>query len=871
MPKFPTYERNVGISGGSTASYASDSAFTAPARALANAGDALAGIGSDFLAIEQKVRQTQDDTWVSKARADTALQMDENERSAQKDATDGANGYTDRVRGTFDEYRKGKLAEAPSQRAARMYQEWSDRYNVDLTRRSASFQAESELAKRTSDFAEAMNAHAQLIYADPTQYDVVAKRAEADLQAAKAWMTPEQEEAARAKIDHDLKLSRAKSLVDFSPADFQREVGVQDGATVSGDQAVNAVVHRIIGAESGGDPNAKNPNSSASGVGQFTDSTWLATVRKHRPDLAGQSDAQLLQMKKDASLGKEMTTRLTEDNAKSLASAGHAVTAGNLYLAHFAGIGGANALLNAPDDQSVASVLGPEVMKANGFLNGMSVGDIKAWAAKKMGGKTGPLNVPNDPRYAGLSVDEIRSLSNQADTAVNAERATAYASLKDSMEQGVATGSILSEAQIINSGLNGGDVATLLGKYRTAQNDSMSVAATLEAIAGQSWSGDAFAAKDRKSIDGAAAAVKAKATPEQYQAFTEETVRQSGIVPQDVVNDLRRGLQSRNAQDVAAAAQRASRISSIDPAALGRRDGGSEIQRAADDFGFYVNKLNMSPEEAGKRLADDNDHDKQRDRKALEPAAKEFLKQVSEDDLGSVFDESNLPLNDPSLGFSPDQELGLKADYLAIAENEFYRANGDPDRARNRAQQQMKLLYGPTNITGDATVIKHPPERYWPANTETADPYGYVKDQIFEQYQDVIPDEDIARHYSHLVAPDDKENIAKIKRQFMESGMKIVSTTQTDAMVKRGEMPSYQVMFKDFNGVYQTLPGKAFVPDGAPLKAAKQTQIDRARAMQGAEKVKAKIKSSPDGGRDISLDAFINGDPLTGLPKGGLE
>lgn len=833
MPKFPTYERQVGLAGGSTASYASDSAFTAPARAMSNAGNALADLGGDFLAIEQKVRQTQDDTWVSKARADTALAMDGNERAAQNEATDGANGYTDRVRGTFDTFRKTKLGEAPSQRAARMYQEWSDGYDVDLTRRSASFQASSELAQRTSDFADAMNKHAQLIYADPTQYDVVAARAKADLDAAKAWMTPEQEIAAREKIDHDLKLSRAKSMVDFKPADFVDEVGIQDAASVTGGKAVDVVVDRIIGAESGGNPNAKNPNSSASGVGQFTDSTWLATVRKHRPDLAGQSNADILAKKNDASLGREMTTALTQDNAKDLSSAGLPVTAGNLYLAHFAGIGGAKALLRAGDGQTVASVLGPEVMKANGFLNGMSVADIKAWSAKKMGGKTGPLNVGSDPRYAGLSVDEIRSLSTQAETAVNAQNATAYASLKDSLEQGIATGSVMTEAQIVNSGLNGGDVATLLGKYRSAQDDGMSVASTLEALAGQSWSGDAFAAKDRKSIDGAATAVKAKATPEQYQAFTEETVRQSGIVPQDVVNELRRGLQSRNAQEVAAAAQRASRISSIDPAALGRRDGGSGIQDDATAFDHYVNNVGLSQEEAAKRLMDKNDPEKVKARASLMESKpiKDFIKDTAnESTVRDIFDPGAFGF-DPSLGETPAQAAAMVGEYSSILSESIFDANGDTDLAETLAAQRFQKRYGVSSMTlsGPGVVTRLPPEVAYPPG-----PDG-THDYVMAQAKQALAGEGVSADEVFLQAD-----------------------TMTEDDVKSGKPARYQVFYKQ-NGQLERymLPFYA-IPGEAPPADLSGSQ---GRMMENRDQL---LKGRD---RERSLDVFLDGNPLTGEPN----
>jgi hypothetical protein len=141
----------------------------------------------------------------------------------------------------------------------------------------------------------------------------------------------------------------------------------------------------IIAAESGGDPNAKNSRSSASGPGQFLDSTWVDTVRKHRPDLADQPDETLLALKTDPTLGKQMTDAYSADNQGILAKAGLPVTAGTTYLAHFAGPGGAVKVLQAQGDTPVADILGAAAVKANPFLQGMTAQGLQAWAAKKMG------------------------------------------------------------------------------------------------------------------------------------------------------------------------------------------------------------------------------------------------------------------------------------------------------------------------------------------------------------------------------------------------------------------------------------------------------------------------------------------------------
>jgi len=160
-------------------------------------------------------------------------------------------------------------------------------------------------------------------------------------------------------------------------------------------KAIHAVVEQIIGVESDGDPNAKSKRSSATGLGQFLDETWLYMISAHRPDLAkGHSQAEILELRRDARIAREITARFTERNAELLSKRGLPVTPGTLYLAHFAGGAGAVAILSATEDADAALVMASadatgrtkreKIIKANPFLEGFTVADLRNWADRKM-------------------------------------------------------------------------------------------------------------------------------------------------------------------------------------------------------------------------------------------------------------------------------------------------------------------------------------------------------------------------------------------------------------------------------------------------------------------------------------------------------
>jgi hypothetical protein len=171
--------------------------------------------------------------------------------------------------------------------------------------------------------------------------------------------------------------------------------GATKRGSATGEAAVEAVLERIISVESDGDSNAKNKRSTALGLGQFLNETWLDLIRAHRSDLAqGRSDSETLELRRDPKVAREIVARFTEQNARMLRKRNLPVTPGTLYLAHFAGGAGAVAILLALEDADAASVMAgadatgrtkrDNIIRANPFLERFTVADLRNWADRKM-------------------------------------------------------------------------------------------------------------------------------------------------------------------------------------------------------------------------------------------------------------------------------------------------------------------------------------------------------------------------------------------------------------------------------------------------------------------------------------------------------
>ena len=181
--------------------------------------------------------------------------------------------------------------------------------------------------------------------------------------------------------------------------------------------------------ESGFDPNSKAPTSSATGLFQFIDQTWLATVKESGPQLgyAGYADQivktrsgdyvvpnaaarqQVMKLRYDPKANAVMAGAFTQRNAADLTAAlGRQPTNGELYIAHVLGRGGAVKLINATakSPQAKAADLFPAAARANRAIfydrqgTARSVSDVYDVLSSKMNGTTPIIAAAASPTIA---------------------------------------------------------------------------------------------------------------------------------------------------------------------------------------------------------------------------------------------------------------------------------------------------------------------------------------------------------------------------------------------------------------------------------------------------------------------------------------
>ena len=157
--------------------------------------------------------------------------------------------------------------------------------------------------------------------------------------------------------------------------------------------------------ESGGRADAKNPNSSATGLHQFTERTWLATVEQAKPAWAnGLSREQILDARTDPAKSTEMVRVLDKPKRHTPGERRPAVVNEHtLYAAHHFGAGRAVDFAKAGDDVLMSNILSPSQMRANPYLEGLTKAQAIANWDSRAGGAPATASRPRNRRLKATS------------------------------------------------------------------------------------------------------------------------------------------------------------------------------------------------------------------------------------------------------------------------------------------------------------------------------------------------------------------------------------------------------------------------------------------------------------------------------------
>jgi hypothetical protein len=147
----------------------------------------------------------------------------------------------------------------------------------------------------------------------------------------------------------------------------------------------------------GAEGTGKNPNSSANGLYQFTDGTFVDMFKKTFPEGKGMSNSQILAMRGSTlpngqKVEEVLGPAFTAQNAQYLQSKSLPVNGATVYLAHFLGPQGAEKLLKADPNTPVSQVVNQDAIDANkSILQGKTVGQVQQWAANLIDKKGGTI------------------------------------------------------------------------------------------------------------------------------------------------------------------------------------------------------------------------------------------------------------------------------------------------------------------------------------------------------------------------------------------------------------------------------------------------------------------------------------------------
>lgn len=336
---------------------------------LSQLGSALSSLGGALSARQEQQDNYEVERRISEERLGAAVDFDQR----MKEAPLGAPGFVEELNTRTEKHREDVLAEyresGMSEKAVQRLDLKMRALQTSLQSKALTFKAQSYGAKVKSDVEGSVKNNSQLVSMDPSAFESV-RAEQREMIEAIPDLDATQKAALLKYSDDQIGIAAGLALAQQDPQYVLASLSGGD----EGDYYA-----KTIGVESSGDPNAKNSRSSATGLGQFTKGTWAGLMRDF-PDAGLTPEGRT-----DEAQSRRALKLLTAQNEAVLKKQGIPINHTTLYSAHFLGSGDAPKALKAAAHVPLEGLIDPKSIKANPFLKGMTAGEFRDWAARKMG------------------------------------------------------------------------------------------------------------------------------------------------------------------------------------------------------------------------------------------------------------------------------------------------------------------------------------------------------------------------------------------------------------------------------------------------------------------------------------------------------
>jgi soluble lytic murein transglycosylase-like protein len=360
--------------------------------------------------------------------------------------------------------------------------------------------------------------------------------------------------------------------------------------------------------------------------------------------------------------------------------------------------------------------------------------------------------------------------------------------------------------------MDNGQKATLLNSLNSALKENAGVSDLISMLGnGQSVNINPFNEEVTKVANKAFEQMMASTTEDKRPALTSSFISQTGYIPKMMQAEVRRANVTQSVPEMTSALTTADQLQRLAPTSFQSMDGHEQVQKNLDAYRHLTNDMGYTTDEAARKVIALNDPEQVRQRDAVMKSkpVTDFIKTVDSSTVAGLFG-SRLPFSSPnvgetanqqqlSVGYSPEGEQAIVADYKGILEESIADAGGDTTLGKKMADDRFMKLYGPSQFTiAGKTVSKLPPEKTYPADINGS--YDYIRNQAMDDLK---------------------------KEKIDATGIYLMPYEQTERDFNAGKPANYQLFYEQ-DGQFHKYQ-HPFVADPA---AANQTAVQKSAETQ---------------------------------------